>query len=100
MQSLCKDFFDGQIDYCVGERENVRRKPAPDSVNEVMHTLHISKENTVYIGDSDVDINTAKNAQIDCISVSWGFRDTAFLNEHGASVIVNNTEELYRTIMT
>ncbi len=99
VQSLCKDYFSGLLDACVGERENVRRKPAPDSVNEILSILGVEKENAVYIGDSDVDIKTAQNAEMDCISVNWGFRDTEFLTANGATVIVQTTQELYLKIV-
>jgi phosphoglycolate phosphatase len=94
VQSLCKKYFDGLFDYCVGEREGVRKKPCPDSVNNVIKTLAESKATTVYIGDSGVDIETAKNAEVPCISVSWGFRSTEDLIKNGAEKIVNTTEEL------
>ncbi len=98
VQKLCKDYFDGYLDTTVGEREQVRRKPAPDSVNEVLKNLNISRKNAVYIGDSDVDIETAKNAGMPCISVNWGFRSTDFLTEHGAAQIVSTMDELYRQL--
>lgn len=94
VQSLCKKYFDGLFDFCVGERAGIKRKPAPDSVNEVLKTLGFSKENAVYIGDSEVDIETAKNAKMDCISVSWGFKDKSFLKLMGASHIIDNPKEL------
>ncbi len=100
VKSLCKKYFDGLIDVCIGERTNVRRKPAPDSVNEVLSQFETAPENAVYIGDSNIDILTAKNACTDCISVSWGFRDTEFLKKNGASVIVRNVRELYDKIVS
>ena len=63
-------------------------------MNEVLKTLGFSKENAVYIGDSEVDIETAKNAKIDCISVSWGFKDKSFLKLMGASHIIDSPKEL------
>lgn len=83
----------------VGERNGIQRKPSPDSLNEVIKILDVKKENVIYVGDSDVDIETAKNAGTRCISVSWGFRDTEFLKQHNASLIVNNTEELLDAIL-
>ena len=62
MQELCKDYFDGLFDFAVGEREGVRRKPAPDAVEHVLDTLQITKKDAVYIGDSEVDVQTAINA--------------------------------------
>lgn len=74
VQKLCDEFFYGLFDFVVGEREGIRRKPAPDSVNEVLKKIEIDKKDAVYIGDSDVDVETANNADIDCIAVLWGFR--------------------------
>jgi phosphoglycolate phosphatase len=59
-----------------------------------MSELGIDTTNTVYVGDSDVDIQTAKNSGLDCISVTWGFRDREFLNQHGATTIIDLPEEL------
>ncbi len=98
VQALCKKYFDGLYDFAVGERVGVSRKPSPDSVNEVLNNLGIKKEDAVYIGDSEVDIETAKNAKMNCISVCWGFRDFEFLKECGASVILNNPNELLSAI--
>jgi phosphoglycolate phosphatase len=98
VKELCERYFDKMFDYYVGEREGIRKKPCPDSVNEVIKTLKNEKNQTVYIGDSDVDIKTAKNASIDCISVDWGFRNRAFLLENGAQTIVSTTDELFEMI--
>ena len=93
---LMDQFFPGFFETVLGEREGIRRKPAPDSLLAVMEELGLSKEECVYIGDSDTDILTAKNAGIDPISVSWGFRTEEFLKEHGAEKIVNKVEDLLR----
>lgn len=94
VQSLCKTYFDGVFDAAVGEKEGVRTKPCPDSVLEVVRTLESDFAATVYVGDSEVDIQTAKNACIPCISVDWGFKDRSFLEENGAEVIASDTDEL------
>lgn len=99
VRELCARYFPGMFDYAVGEREGIRKKPAPDSVNEVLKRLGISKEEAVYIGDSDVDIETAKNAGMDCIGVEWGFRGREFLEAHGAKVIVAKTEDIEKIIL-
>ena len=80
----------------IGERENIRKKPAPDTVLEAMRQLGVGKEGTVYIGDSDVDIDTARNVGVPCISVLWGFRDRDFLIEHGATHLISKPEELLK----
>lgn len=99
VQELCKEYFDGLFDYAVGEREGIRRKPAPDAVNEALRVLGMSKSEAVYIGDSDVDFETAKNAELPCISVLWGFRDEEFLREKGATLFVRDPAEIYDIVM-
>lgn len=94
VKELCGRYFEGLFDIAVGERENIRRKPAPDSVLEVMKSLSATPGETVYIGDSDVDIMTAKNAGTHCISVTWGFRDRAFLLANGAYDLADTVGEL------
>lgn len=98
VQELCKQYFDGVFDFAVGEREGIRKKPAPDSVNEVLKTLGCSRDRAVYIGDSDVDIQTAANAQMDHIIVEWGFRDVQFLISQGAKVLVERPEEILEIV--
>ena len=93
-QELAKHFFPETIQVAIGERENIRKKPAPDTVLEAMRQLGVGKQGTVYIGDSDVDIDTAKNVGVPCISVLWGFRDKDFLIEHGATHLIKKPEEL------
>lgn len=94
VQDLVKEYFDGLFDVSVGEKEGRKKKPAPDSVYYVLDTLHISKEDAIYIGDSEVDIETAKNAEIDSIIVEWGFRDKAFLVEKGANVFAKEPADI------
>ena len=94
MCSSGKHFFPETIQVAIGERENIRKKPAPDTVLEAMRQLGVDKQGTVYIGDSDVDIDTAKNVGVPCISVLWGFRDKDFLIEHGATHLIKKPEEL------
>ena len=94
VQELCRQYFPGMFDFVVGEREHIRRKPAPDTVLEVLEQLQVRKEEAVYIGDSEVDIQTAVNAQMDVISVLWGFRDQKELIEQGAGKIVHTPLEL------
>ena len=91
---LCQHFFADTVEVAIGERENIRRKPAPDTVFEAMRQLGVTAEDTVYVGDSDVDVATARNSGIPCISVLWGFRDRDFLIEHGATTFVNTPEEI------
>ncbi|MDY5703887.1 MAG: HAD family hydrolase [Lachnospiraceae bacterium] len=91
---LAEDYFPGLFEITVGERPGVKRKPAPDSVNEVLRILGIESKDAIYVGDSDVDMDTAKNANMDAIGVDWGFRGEEFLRNHGASTIVYKPEEI------
>ena len=93
---LCRHFFADTVEVAIGERENIRRKPAPDTVFEAMRQLGVSGEDTVYVGDSDVDVATARNSGIPCISVLWGFRDKNFLLQHGATTLVEKPEEILK----
>ncbi len=94
-QSLCRHFFGDLVEVAIGEREDIRKKPAPDTVNEALKQLGADRKKAVYIGDSDVDIQTALNSDMPCISVLWGFRDKDFLIEHGATILINSPESLY-----
>ena len=93
-QELARHFFPDTIEVAIGERENIRKKPAPDTVLEAMRQLGVGKDGTVYIGDSDVDIDTAHNVGVPCISVLWGFRDREFLLAHGATTLIERPEQL------
>ena len=94
VKSLCKKFFTGLFDVEIGEKENIAKKPEPDEVNEVLKILNIDRTKSIYIGDSEVDIQTAQNSKMKSIIVDWGFRDRKFLYEHGAEVIVSNPSEI------
>ena len=92
--SLCESYFKGLFDFAVGEREGVRRIPYPDSDLAVLDRFEISRENAVYIGDSEVDYETSVNAEVASNMVSWGFRDEDFIRSKGARVFVNKPHEL------
>lgn len=96
-KELCKYFFPHSIEVAVGEHEaeGIRKKPAPDTVIEALSQLGVSSKNAVYVGDSDVDLETARNAALPCISVLWGFRDRDFLLAHGATTFITSPKELY-----
>ncbi|MDE7310679.1 MAG: HAD-IA family hydrolase [Eubacterium sp.] len=100
VKELNQSYFNGYVDAAIGETENIRRKPAADMVEHALAILKGKKQDTVYIGDSDVDIQTAANAGIDCISVSWGFRDSDFLRKCGASVIADTPQQVYDLILS
>ena len=95
-QELCRHFFADTIDVAIGEHEaeGIRKKPAPDTVFEALRQLGVGKEGAVYVGDSDVDIQTAKNSGLPCISVLWGFRDRDFLLKNGAETFISAPSEL------
>lgn len=94
-KELCRRYFGSLVGVALGENEaaGIRKKPAPDSVFAAIGTL--GGKNAVYIGDSEVDIETAKNARLPCISVCWGFKDKDFLAAHGASRIVSDPSEIF-----
>ena len=94
-QDLVKHFFDEYITVAIGERENIRKKPAPDTVFEALRQLNASSAGAVYIGDSDVDVMTARNCNIPCISVLWGFRTKEFLIKNGATTFVTAPDEIF-----
>lgn len=94
-QELVAHFFP-EIEVAIGENEaeGIRKKPAPDMVFEALNRLGAEAESAVYIGDSDVDIQTAMNAGVPCISVLWGFRNREFLLEHGAQHFIEKPSEI------
>lgn len=95
---LAEEYFQGLLQSAVGENEagGIRKKPAPDSLFAVLDELQANKETTVYVGDSEVDIQTARNAGVDCISVTWGFKDRAFLVENGGKILIDEPKEILR----
>lgn len=99
VQTLCGACFPGQFDAALGWREGLRKKPAPDSVLTVLQECGIAPSGAVYIGDSDVDIETARNAGLACIAVDWGFRPRALLEQVGAQTIVSDVPALLRAIL-
>lgn len=97
VKELCKIYFDKYIDFAAGENEalGIKKKPAPDTVISVLTEFNFAPEDAVYVGDSDVDIMTAKNSHMPCISVTWGFRDEKFLLKSGATILINAPSEIY-----
>ncbi len=87
--------FGSLIDVAIGESSAIRRKPAPDTVLKAMDDLGVDRDGAVYVGDSEVDIETAKNAGIPCISVTWGYREESYLREVGGTVFAHDTSELW-----
>ena len=94
VKELCANFFECAFDVAYGERVGIPRKPDPKPINAIIDEFGLSKNEVVYIGDSEVDLLTANNAKIDHIIVTWGFRDRAFLEQNGAKNLVESMEEL------
>ena len=95
---LTERFFSGLVGAAAGENEaaGIRKKPAPDSVFAALDRLGADKSAAVYVGDSEVDIQTAANARIPCISVTWGFKSREFLLQNGASCLVDTPAEILK----
>ncbi len=98
VKELNKIYFDGLISVAVGESENIKRKPAPDTVLKAIEELGSDVKSSVYVGDSEVDVMTAKNAGITCISVLWGFRDEQTLKDNGATFIIDQPLNLLKLL--
>ena len=94
VKELSRDYFGERMQAAIGDDPGRRRKPAPDSVLEAMRQLGVTRAETVYIGDSDVDVETARNAGVACCAVSWGFRSVQCLRDAGAARIAANPQEL------
>ena len=94
VKGLNVDYFEGLFPVAIGASDTVAKKPAPDSVIKALQELHSDKERAVYVGDSDVDIMTARNSGLPCISVTWGFRDEELQRSMGTDYIIHKPEEL------
>ena len=96
---LCEDFFGGQLTSAYGVNTEDERKPQPKNVFKALSDLGVGAEETVYVGDSEVDVQTAKNAGLECIGVTWGFRSEEELREAGAEYIAETPEETVEIIL-
>jgi phosphoglycolate phosphatase len=95
---IVRQFFGDYISVVIGESPKIHRKPAPDTVNAAIGELFSEPWECVYIGDSEVDVETAKAAGMDCISVSWGFRTREQLIKAGATNIAATPEEVKKLL--
>lgn len=95
---LCKKYFGDRIQIAIGDRAGMARKPSPDAVYEAMHLLSSDQTRSVYIGDSDVDIQTAQNAGLALISVCWGFRSKEFLLKNGAGIVADKPQDILKLL--
>ena len=100
VQELKNVTFSGLIDFACGEREGVKPKPAPDGVFLAMNELGADPAETVYVGDSEVDLATANNSGLKCVAVSWGFRDRDELVKRGAKNIADTTDQMKDFILS
>ncbi|MBR1425801.1 HAD family hydrolase [bacterium] len=100
VEHLCEKYFPNLIDISAGENEalGIKKKPAPDIILKVLDKFNINCEDAIFVGDSDVDILCAKNSNMDCISVVWGFRDENFLKKHGAKIIIQKPAQLFEIL--
>lgn len=98
VKALCKEMFSQFIseESAIGEKEGIRKKPAPDSAFEALRILSRKPSDAIYVGDSDVDIETAKNAGIFSVGVTWGFRDREVLEKSGADKIIDSPSDLLK----
>lgn len=94
VQTLKEQYFKEYLQVAIGAREGIRKKPAPDTVLAALKELKVPKEKAVYVGDSEVDIATAANVGMDCITVGWGFRTRAEQEAAGGKVFVEKPEEI------
>lgn len=94
VQELADTHFPGLLTFALGESSAMRRKPYPDMIEMCLEVMNVKAEDAVYVGDSEIDIQTAENAAMDCISVTWGFRSEQFLKTNGASRIAHTVDEL------
>ncbi len=92
VKGLCKEYFGDRLDFALGDRPDIKKKPSADPILLAMKELGC--ERALYVGDSEVDILAAKNASLPCISLTWGFRDKELLEEYGATVFAGNSDEL------
>lgn len=98
VKGLNQVYFGEYVKVAIGESENVNRKPAPDTVFKALEELNSAADKAVYVGDSEVDVKTAKNAGIPCVGVTWGFRSREVLEQEGADYIINSPWELLKII--
>ena len=99
VKKLSREYFGDRLDYAIGPSDGVRCKPYPDMAEEALKALGIAKKDAVFVGDSEVDVQTGLNAGLDVIAVSWGFRSREVVIEAGASKIADNASELEKLIL-
>ena len=98
VKDLRDEFFDGIVEVAIGDSDDTENKPAPDMVFKALKELNSTVDESVYVGDTDVDLKTAENSGMDCISVSWGFRTHEELELYGAKVIADTAEDVLNLV--
>jgi phosphoglycolate phosphatase len=98
VKELNRVYFGEYIKVAIGESKNVSIKPAPDIVFKALEELGSTVDKAVYVGDSEVDVKTAKNSGMMCVGVTWGFRDREVLEQNGADYIIDSPQELLKII--
>ncbi|KZL92313.1 HAD family hydrolase [Clostridium magnum] len=98
VKGLNQIYFQKYIKVAIGESENISKKPSPDTVFKALEELCSTADKSVYVGDSEVDIKTAKNSKTTSVGVTWGFRDRVVLEQEGADYIIDRPEELLKII--
>ena len=98
VKELNNRFFKEYVDVAIGERDGIRRKPAPDTVIEALKELGSTEETSIYIGDSEVDFETANNSNLPSILVLWGFRDKDYLIKIGAKELANTPMDIFKIL--
>ncbi len=98
VRDLCNKYFNNLIDFSAGENESagIKKKPAPDTVIKVLEYFKIEQSDAIYVGDSEVDIQTANNSGLDCISVLWGFKNREFLQSNRAKILISQPDEIFK----
>ena len=99
VEKLCEDYFPGLIERAIGVTAESEMKPSPVNVIKAMEIFGAEKDDTVYIGDSEVDVQTSLNADVRCIGVSWGFRSSEQLTDAGCTTVCDTADEVYDRIM-
>ena len=94
VSELHDEYFKDYVDFSLGETPMYRKKPAPDMVWEALKRLGCAKDDAIYVGDSEVDKETADNAGLDAALVTWGFRDRDFLESLQPTYLIDTREEL------
>lgn len=94
VKQLCEKYFKEYITVAIGESDQVKRKPAPDTVYQALRELKSEPSRAIYVGDSEVDLQTAQNVPLPCVSVTWGFRSKEQLLNAGAKRIIRTPQEL------